>query len=176
MHRVQFFCIVHRCRICPPLLIGTLSHTRVSMLRLINSTAAVIKFAKIPEITSSGGALTVFFTNPQKKMSHGIKSGDRSDHRVNASSSCPVRPIHFCRKISLRYLATVNLSRRIPLGTLVSGYWMWFLSFVSQRPLDLVTLYGQGGQHYWKGRSVEFARSSACPTTWNWSKAVIIVT
>jgi len=39
------------------------------------------------------------FTNPHKKKSHGIKSGDRGGHRINASSSCPVRPIferHIC--------------------------------------------------------------------------------
>jgi len=33
----------------------------------------------------------VSFTNPHKKKSHGVKSGDRGGHRINASSSCPVR-------------------------------------------------------------------------------------
>jgi hypothetical protein len=33
----------------------------------------------------------------------GVKSGDRGGHRINVSSSCPVRPIHICGKIGLRY-------------------------------------------------------------------------
>jgi len=32
----------------------------------------------------------VFFANPHKKKSHGVKSGDRGGHSINASSSCPV--------------------------------------------------------------------------------------
>ena len=51
--------------------------------------------AKILEISGSGGAKTVSFTNPQKKKSHGVKSGDRGGHRLN-ESSFPVRPIHLC--------------------------------------------------------------------------------
>jgi len=35
----------------------------------------------------------VSFTNPHKKKSHGVKSGDRGGHRINASSSCPVRSL-----------------------------------------------------------------------------------
>jgi len=35
----------------------------------------------------------VSFTNPRKKKSYGVKSGDRGGHGINASSSCPVRPI-----------------------------------------------------------------------------------
>ena len=41
--------------------------------------------AKIWRLAGSGGTKTVSFTNPQKKMSHGVKSGDRSAHRINAS-------------------------------------------------------------------------------------------
>jgi len=33
----------------------------------------------------------VSFTNPHKKKSYGVKSGDRGGHRISASSSCPVR-------------------------------------------------------------------------------------
>ena len=36
---------------------------------------------------------TMSFKNPHKKKSYGVKSGDRGGHRINASSSCPVRPI-----------------------------------------------------------------------------------
>ena len=36
----------------------------------------------------------MFFTNPQKKKSHGVKSGDRGGHRINVSPFFPVRPIH----------------------------------------------------------------------------------
>ena len=44
-------------------------------------------------LAGSGGTKTVSFTNPHKKKSHGVKSGDRGGHRINASSSCRVRPI-----------------------------------------------------------------------------------
>ena len=57
--------------------------------------------AKIWRLAGSGGTKTVSFTNPQKKKSHGVKSGDRGDHRINASSSFPVRPIHLCGKFRL---------------------------------------------------------------------------
>ena len=43
-------------------------------------------FAKIWRLAGSGGTKTVSFTNPQKKKSHGVKSEDRSGHRINASS------------------------------------------------------------------------------------------
>ena len=49
--------------------------------------------AKILEISRSGGTKTLSFTNPHKKKSYGVKSGDRGGQRINASSSCPVRPI-----------------------------------------------------------------------------------
>jgi len=62
--------------------------------------------AKIWRLEGSGGTKTVSFTNPQKKKSHGVKSGDRGGHRINASSSFPVRPIHLCGKFGLRYLRT----------------------------------------------------------------------
>ena len=48
--------------------------------------------AKIWRLSGSGGTKT----NPQKEKSHGVKSGDRGGHRINASSSFPVRPIHLC--------------------------------------------------------------------------------
>jgi len=59
--------------------------------------------AKIWRLAGSGCTKTVSFTNPQKKKSHGVKSGDRSGHRINASYSFPVRPIHLCGKFRLRY-------------------------------------------------------------------------
>ena len=62
--------------------------------------------AKIWILAGSGGTKTVSFTNPQKKKSHGVKSGDPCSHRINASSSFPVRPIHLCGKFRLRYPRT----------------------------------------------------------------------
>jgi len=62
--------------------------------------------AKICRLEGSGGIKTVSFTNPQKNKSHGVKSGDRGGHRINVSSSFPVRPIHLCGKFRLRYLCT----------------------------------------------------------------------
>ena len=61
--------------------------------------------AKIWRLAESGGTKTVSFTNPQKKKSDGVKSGDRGGHRINASSF-PVRPIHLCGKFRLRYPRT----------------------------------------------------------------------
>ena len=61
--------------------------------------------AKIWRLTGSGGTKTVSFTNPQKKKSHGVKSGDRGGHRINASYSFPVRPIHLCGKFDWDTLA-----------------------------------------------------------------------
>ena len=55
--------------------------------------------AKIWRLAGSGGTKTVSFTNPQKKKSNGVKSGDRGGHRINTSSSFPVRPIHLCGEI-----------------------------------------------------------------------------
>jgi len=54
--------------------------------------------AKIWRLAGSGGTKTVSFTNPQKKKLHGVKSGDRGGHRINESSSFPLRPIHLCGK------------------------------------------------------------------------------
>ena len=42
--------------------------------------------AKIWRLARSGGIKTVSFTNPQKKKSQGVKSGDRCGQRINASS------------------------------------------------------------------------------------------
>ena len=61
--------------------------------------------AKMWRLAGSGGTKTVSFTNRQKKKSHGVKSGDRGGHRINASSF-PVRPIHLCGKFRLRYAPT----------------------------------------------------------------------
>jgi hypothetical protein len=49
-------------------------------------------------LAGNEGTKTVSFTNSQKKKSHGAKSGDRGVHRINALSSCPVRPTHLCGK------------------------------------------------------------------------------
>jgi len=57
-------------------------------------------FAKIWRLAGRGGTKTVSFTNPQKKKSHG------GGHRINASSSFPVRPIHLCDNFRLRYTHT----------------------------------------------------------------------
>ena len=38
------------------------------------------RVAGIWRLAGSGGTKTVSFTNPQKKKSHGVKSGDRSGH------------------------------------------------------------------------------------------------
>ena len=62
--------------------------------------------AKICRLAGSGGTKTVSFTNPQKKKSHEVKSGDRGGHRISASSSFPVRPIQHCGKFRLRYPRT----------------------------------------------------------------------
>ena len=62
--------------------------------------------AKIWRLAGNGDTKTVSFTNPQKKKSHGVKSGDRGGHRINAPSSFPVRPIHPCGKFRLRYPRT----------------------------------------------------------------------
>jgi len=62
--------------------------------------------AKIWRLAGSGGTNTVSFTNPQKIKSHGVKSRDRGGHRMNASSSFPVRPIHLCDKFRMRYPRT----------------------------------------------------------------------
>ena len=62
--------------------------------------------AKIWRLAGSGGTKTVSFTNPQKKKLYGVKSGYRGGHRINASSSFPVRPIHLCGKFRLRYPRT----------------------------------------------------------------------
>ena len=62
--------------------------------------------AKIWRLAGSGSTKTVSFTNHQKKKSHGVNSGDQGGHRINASSSFPVRPIHLSGKFRLRYPRT----------------------------------------------------------------------
>ena len=62
--------------------------------------------AEIWRLAGSGGTKTVSFINPQKKKSHGVKSGDRGGHLISTSSSFPVRPIHLCGKFRLRYPRT----------------------------------------------------------------------
>jgi len=59
--------------------------------------------AKIWRLAGSGGTKTVSFTNPQKKKSHRVNSRDWGGHRINTSSSFPVRPYHLCGKFQLRY-------------------------------------------------------------------------
>jgi hypothetical protein len=73
--------------------IYAISHTRVSVSRLTRATAAVIWLRKSLRLAGSEGTKTVSFTNPQNKKSHGVKSGEQSGHRINASSSFLVRPI-----------------------------------------------------------------------------------
>jgi len=70
------------------------------------SHSSGVTVAKIWRLAGSGGTKTVSFTNLQKKNSHGVKSGDRGGHRINASSSFPVRPIQLCGKFRLRYPRT----------------------------------------------------------------------
>ena len=53
---------------------------------------------KIWRLVGSGGTKTVSFTNPLKKKSHKVKSGDWGGHRINVSPSFPVCPIHLCGK------------------------------------------------------------------------------
>jgi hypothetical protein len=43
--------------------------------------------AKIWRLAGNGGTKTVSFTNPQKKKSRGVKSGDRGGHHISTSSS-----------------------------------------------------------------------------------------
>ena len=62
--------------------------------------------AKIREISGEWRHKDSVLHKPQKKKSHGVKSGDRGGHRINAPSSFPVRPIHLCDKFRLRYLRT----------------------------------------------------------------------
>ena len=59
-----------------------LVHTRVSISRSTRATAAVIRLRRSRRLAGSGGTKTVSFTNPHKKKSHGVKSGDRGGHRV----------------------------------------------------------------------------------------------
>jgi len=66
-------------------------HTRVSISRSTRATAAVIRLWRSWRSAGSGGTKTVSFTNPHKKKSYGVKYGDRGGHRINASSSFPVR-------------------------------------------------------------------------------------
>ena len=62
--------------------------------------------AKIWRLADSGDIKTVSFTNTQKKKSHRVISTERGGHRINVSSSFPVRPIHLCGKFRLRYPRT----------------------------------------------------------------------
>ena len=68
-------------------------HTRVGISRSTRATAAVIRLRRSWRLAGCGDIKTVSFTNPHKKKSYGVKSGDRGGHRIKASSSCPVRPI-----------------------------------------------------------------------------------
>ena len=58
--------------------------------------------AKIWRLAVSGDTKTVSFTNPPRiKIHTGFKSGDRGGHRINASSSFPVRPIQHLWQVSI---------------------------------------------------------------------------
>jgi len=90
----DIYAIVH-------LVLHAFQHITVDQSRSIGDTVA-----KIWRLAGSGGTKTVSFTNPQKKKSYGVKSGDRGGYRINASSSFPVRPIHLCGNFRLRYRRT----------------------------------------------------------------------
>ena len=80
----------------------TYQHIKVDQSH--NSSDTVVK---IWRLAGSGGTKKkVSFTNPQKKKSHGVKSRDWGAHRINASSSFRVCPIHLCGKFQLRYTHT----------------------------------------------------------------------
>jgi hypothetical protein len=54
----------------------------------------------------------VLYKPPEKKTkSHGVKSGDRGGHRINASSSFPLHPIQLC-PIEIPSHVFVVVSRR----------------------------------------------------------------
>ena len=73
-------------------------------------------FTKIWRLAGSGGTKTVSFTTPHKKKSHRVKYGDRSGHRINASSSFPVCPIHLWWQVSIEIPSHVFVvSRRAAL-------------------------------------------------------------
>ena len=74
-------------------------HITVDQSQSSGDTVAKIRSA------GSGGTKTVSFTNSQKEKSHGVKSGDRGGHSINASSF-PLSPIHLCGKFQLRYPRT----------------------------------------------------------------------
>jgi len=66
----KFFFFSHACR-----------HITVDQSRSSGDRAV-----KIWILAGTGDTKTVSFTNPHKKKSHGVKSGDRGGHRVNMSS------------------------------------------------------------------------------------------
>ena len=72
----------------------------------VDQSHGMIRLRRSCRSSGSAATKTVSFTNPQKKKSHEVKSGDRGGHRINASSSFPVRPIHLCGKFRLRYPRT----------------------------------------------------------------------
>ena len=76
------------------------------IIRVDQSHSSGDTVAKIWRLAGSGGTKTVSFTNPQNKMSYGVKSAVRGGHPINASSSFPVLPIHLCGKFRLRYPRT----------------------------------------------------------------------
>jgi hypothetical protein len=84
-----FFYIFHRCSMCPSLVIRQTSmrysisfHTRVGISRSTRATAAVIL-----EISGEWRHKDSVLHKPPEKKSHGVKSGDRGGHHINASSS-----------------------------------------------------------------------------------------
>jgi len=102
------FCIFHRCfgNTADIYAIVHLVPHACQHITVDQSHSSGDTVAKICRLAWSGGTKTVSFTNSQKKKSHGLKSGDWGGHRINASSSFPVRPIHLCGKFRLRYPRT----------------------------------------------------------------------
>ena len=107
---LQVFSLHQKCSMCLTLLIrqtfNRLSnsfHTHVSMSRSISATAAVIQLRNSWRLAGTGGTKTVSFTNPHKKKSQGVRSGDLGGQRINATSSCPKCVIQCCGKFVLRY-------------------------------------------------------------------------
>ena len=58
----------------------------------ISATASMIRSRSFWRLAGTGGTKTMSFTNPHKKKSQGVKSGELSVQRINATSSCSKRP------------------------------------------------------------------------------------
>jgi hypothetical protein len=62
--------------------------------------------AKILEISEEWRHKDSVLHKPPEKKSHGAESGNRGGHRIKASNSFHMRPIHLCGKFRLRYTRT----------------------------------------------------------------------